>query len=104
MVAKRNIDAVLGAVAQGHGEIKKRQTSKPKPAKPADRPETVVATFTFAVGFLAQIRRIGLDWRDRNIPASSCREGAVIQALARAAMDDPKALECAAKNAINRKG
>ncbi len=105
MSAKRNIDAVLGAVSQGHGEAEKRNQPKPKPdTKPSKGGEMVVATFTFSADFLGQVRRLGLDWRDRAIPASGAREGAVIQALAQAALESPAILEKAFALAKGRKG
>lgn len=102
MSQKRNIDAVLGAVGQGHGEAENRHQARKRTATKAPKKETVVATFTFTTEFLAQIRRMGLDWRDRAIPASCAREGAVIQALAQAALANPKCLEQAFQLAKNR--
>jgi len=101
-MAKRNIEAVLGAVGQGHQEAEAR---KPKKAaiSVAPKRETIVATFTYTTEFLDQIRRLGLDWRASSIPASSAREGAVIQALAEAALSDPRCLEAAFIKASKRK-
>jgi len=102
-MAKRNIDAVLSAIGQGHQEATERVPAK-KAAPAPKRRETVVATFTYAVDFLDQIRRLGLDWRAEGLPASCTREGAVIQALAEVALADPKLLRTAIGKAKNRKG
>jgi len=102
-MAKRNIDAVLSAIGQGRQEASKRVPARKAATVPKKR-ETVVATFTYAVDFLDQIRRLGLDWRAEGLPASCTREGAVIQALAEVALAEPKLLKAAFGKAKNRKG
>jgi hypothetical protein len=100
-MANRNIDAVLGAVGQGHKEAEERQPRKAEAPKASKR-KTIVATFTYTTDFLDQVRRLGLDWRARAIPASGAREGSVIQALAEAALADSGCLDAAFSNAKKR--
>lgn len=95
MAGKRNIDEVLGAISKGHAEA---EAALKKPSKKTEtKTKLVMGSFLFSPGFLNEVRRLAGTWREEGLAPTLAREGAVLEALGKAALQSPTALSRAKK-------
>jgi len=95
MAGKRNIDSVLGAITRGHAEA---EAALKKPRKKTDdKTKLVMGSFLFSPAFLNAVRRLAGTWREEGLAPTLAREGAVLEALAKAALESPITISKAKK-------